>query len=88
MAELRITIPDAFAPRVLQAVSEMQGYQAEVPDPAGGTGMVPNPESRQVFVRKAAGRWLKDQTLIYERRLAEQAAGEAKSAELEGLELG
>jgi hypothetical protein len=82
MAELRITIPDEWAPRVMEAIAALHGYTETLGD---GT---PNPETKAQFAKRIVGRWLKAQTLQFESSRAAAEAQTAKQAEFDSLDLG
>lgn len=70
MATIALTIPDNVAQRVLDAFCNTHGYQATVDDGSGN--QIPNPQTQAQFVRATLTRKLRDTTIRYEAKLAEQ----------------
>lgn len=62
MANFTITVPDAIAPRLLDAIAAKNGYQA-------GSG-----QTKAQFAQKQMKLWLRDQLEIYEAGLAQERA--------------
>jgi hypothetical protein len=73
MAQLIIEIPDAIAPRVLKTLCSRFGYVGTVKDLDGVTD-IPNPETREHFVRRKVAGLLKDICVATEAQKAEHAA--------------
>lgn len=70
------TIPDAVAPRVLDAVAAMNGYQDQIDGQ-------PNPETKGQFARRMHREWLKNQVVEHEGNLAGIQASEDYQAAAE-----
>ncbi len=69
--QLTQTIPDAYAPRVITANAVVMGYPEQVPGPDGAT-LIPNPQSKAVFVNQQIKAMLIKNTKQYEADLARQ----------------
>lgn len=76
MAQLVITIPDAQAARVLDALGRRWGYADTITDPMDEGVGTPNPQTRAVFVREKIARFLKNEAIAQEREEAASAAAE------------
>lgn len=59
MAQVLVTIPDAFAPRILAAFCKNYGYQATIINPESGEPQA-NPETIFQFVVRQRIKFLKD----------------------------
>lgn len=87
MATLCIEVPNPIAVRVVNAIATLHGYPEFVDigigvDPEGNhiPEIVPNPESKQEFVRKYITTHLKNQVVVYEADLAAKLAKENAEA--------
>lgn len=77
MATITITIPNPILNRVIDAYAYQHGYQDEIPSVDPGTRRdikIPNPETKNLFVRRMLVRHVKQAVRAYEGRLAEDAA--------------
>lgn len=74
MATLSITIPDAIAPAVIDALAGHYGYTATVGDPSA-----PNPETKAQFVRRMVAGHIRH--LVQEYRTTQAARQAAATAE-------
>lgn len=81
MAQVTITIPDAQANRVMDAVAGSYGYQATIPDPADPSRQIPNPQGKSAFAKQVVANFLKEVVTAYEANIAaDQARQQAISA--------
>lgn len=85
MATITINIPNPILNRVIDAYSYQHGYQDEVPDRdgSGRDTLIPNPETKQQFVRRMLVRHIKQAIRAYEVRLAEDTARQAAHDKVE-----
>lgn len=72
MAEIRITIPNDVAARVIDAVCAVYEYPAQVRDDAGE--LIANPQSKQTFAKNHIKDHLMDIVRRHESRQAAAAA--------------
>jgi hypothetical protein len=82
VAEIRVAIPDAWAPRVLEAICVLYGYADTLSDGS------PNPETKAAFAKRIVGRWIKEQLVRYETTQAADIAARAKQGEFDALDIG
>jgi hypothetical protein len=80
MATLSITIPDAIAARVLDAVAYGNGYSDMIPDPMGSGNPIPNPITKTQFAKNVLKDWIKANVVSYE---SVQAADTARQAAID-----
>lgn len=62
---ISFTIPDAVAPRVVQAVCFIYGYQPFLPDPDMKL-TIPNPETAAQFAKRKIAEYIKSLVVQYE----------------------
>lgn len=74
--ELRITIPDDKAPRVIDAFAEHFGYADTLPD---GT---PNPQTKPRFARDQVKAWIRETVRVHEEAAAVMAARETAAGDV------
>lgn len=78
MTTISIDVPNAVAARVVDAMCATHGYQPTIPDPANSDGpYIPNPQTKQQFVKAHLAAYIKSTVLAYE---AQQAAQQASVA--------
>ncbi len=70
MAQIILNIPDQHVGRVVAAVSDHFGYEAEIDGQ-------PNPETAAQYSRRKIALWLKFLVLQHEKEAARQAAGDS-----------
>lgn len=76
--ELRITIPDDKAARVIDAMAAHFGYQERLPD---GT---PNQQTKPQFARDSVKAWIKETVRAHEEQVAvDEARADAAASALE-----
>lgn len=84
--KITVNIPDNIIGRLVEAACWRFGYQEEVPSDVGGY-MVPNPESKEKFAKRALFRDApKDIMRQYEGELARQQAGVTVTADTGGFD--
>jgi hypothetical protein len=74
MPVLSITFSDAAVAEMADALASQFHYQTMVPDPLGGGGYVPNPESKVQFGRRMVLQILIGRIRDYRRTLADETA--------------
>lgn len=80
MPTITITIPNPILNRVIDAYAYQHGYQDEIPsvDPVTRRDTkIPNPETKNQFVRRMLIRHIKQAVRAHEARLAENVARQA-----------
>lgn len=65
---------DAARDRIINAVCAVNGYQAQVPDPADPTKTIPNPVGKRAFAKDHVKSYLRATVQAYERSQAALAA--------------
>lgn len=68
MAQLNITIKDTVLASATEAIAVNFGYTAMVADANGAE--VPNPMTKDQFLKKQIKQWLRNQTLEHAQRVA------------------
>ncbi len=84
MATITITVPDAVAPRVLNAICGLHGYRETVPDLSTPDTpvMVPNPQTKAQFTRQIVAAYVLEQVREYEGNAARQVAADGVATEI------
>ena len=75
--DIKLTIPDDVATRVIDGFSGQFGYQEQVQDGVDAEGtpiMVANPETKAVFAKRMLMKVIKDTVRSYEARQASETA--------------
>lgn len=70
MTQLSMTIRDSLFAKELEAVASMYGYTATIPDPADPTLTVPNPQTKEQFLKQQVKAWLRNQAVEHANRTA------------------
>jgi hypothetical protein len=73
--DITLTFPESLRPRIVQAVANINGYQAQVPGPDGTPA--PNPVTRAQFARKMLKRYVRECVRAWEAQEAAEAARKA-----------
>jgi len=74
MKEIKYTISDEYLNRLVDAICGLYDYQPEVPNTeTDGTGMKPNPESKEQFAKRIIKEHLIKQTKRWEEAVAKKA---------------
>ena len=72
MATITYTIPNAQMALIVQAVTDTQGYRANIgADEAGNP--IPNPETPQAFTKRMIAEYIRGLVKLYQRKQAEAA---------------
>jgi len=77
MASYTVTIPDNILGRVIDGIAYQHKYQDMIRDPNDPDLMIPNPESKVVFVKRMNKEWIQINVKAWEANLAGDAASEA-----------
>jgi hypothetical protein len=87
MAKITINIPDTKLQRILNGLAYQYGYQDEIEQPGPGRRdtKVPNPETKQQFVRRMLKRLIIQAVQQYESNEAAEQARQAKVSEVGDL---
>jgi len=80
MATISITIPNAIANRVMDAMAYQHGYQDIVDDK-------PNPETKVSFCKKVMIKMVKESVKAYEANRDAEAARKLAIANAEGIDI-
>lgn len=80
MASYTITIPDAILAKFVQNSCKAKGYQAEVPNPADPTEMIPNPETKAQFTKRMFLQYIRNLHVRGDVRTYEEGVDAVKSA--------
>lgn len=88
MATITITIPNPLLNRVIDAYAYQHGYQDEIPSASAEPGpsqdiLIPNPETKNQFVRRMLVRHVKQAVRAYEGRIAEDTARQEAHSKVE-----
>ena len=79
-ATLSVTIPDAQATRVVNGMAGQYGYEDFLVNAETGQADIPNPESKQAFVKRMVKEFIKNSVVAYEASQAGETAREAAKA--------
>ena len=88
MAQITLTFPDGFLPRLVAAVCAKTNYQEMIPDPNSTgsiTSQIPNPVTRSQWTKQQMIRWMRTQVIEYESTQDASNAANVKAAEVEGI---
>lgn len=84
MATITISVPDAGAPRVINAICGLHGYREMVPDLSipGTPVMVPNLQTKAQFVRQIVAAYVLEQVREYEGNAARRVAADGVATQI------
>ncbi len=83
MAKIILNIPDAKLERITDGVCKNLGYEETNKDPEGKD--IPNPESKDQFVKRMIIQFLKDNVIVHERQKAKDEAGQGVEEEIKKI---
>ena len=79
MASLSFSIPDGMVTRVEDAFAAVYGYQPQILDPNNPGATVPNPQTKQQFVRERLRQYTKETVAQHEAgKASADAAAQAR----------
>ena len=84
MAQLILNYPDEYNDRILEAVCVGYGYRPFVEGPDNNE--IPNPVSREEFVKMRIVHWVKKQVVAHEDRVSRIEASNAIEAEIDSID--
>ncbi len=79
---ITFTIPDAKATRIIDGICGNLNYQTTI---QADNKDIPNPETKNQFAKRMIIQLMKDHVIAYERRLAQETAGQTVAADVNGI---